>query len=69
MYDNIVFDQRATVECTGRSGVLDLMAEFGLTEQQALEVSDHCPVWAEFNVYEGYKGAPVTGRPGELPRY
>ncbi len=69
MYDNIVFDRRATVEYTGRWGVLDLKAEFGLSEAQALEVSDHFPVWAEFSAYEGFNGAPVATRPGELPRY
>jgi endonuclease/exonuclease/phosphatase family metal-dependent hydrolase len=68
MYDNIVFDQQATVEYTGRSGVLDLIAEYGLTEQQALEVSDHCPVWAEFSVYEGHRGGLIATRPGEVPR-
>ncbi|MBM4068215.1 MAG: endonuclease/exonuclease/phosphatase [Planctomycetes bacterium] len=52
LYDNIVFDRRATAEYTGRWGVLDLMTEFGLTQQQALEVSDHMPVWAEFRTQE-----------------
>jgi len=35
-YDNLVFDARTTVEFNGRSGVLDFMAEFGLTEEQSL---------------------------------
>lgn len=48
MYDNIVLNQQAVSKYTGRSGVLDLQREFNLTEQAALEVSDHCPVWAEF---------------------
>ncbi|MFH1265684.1 MAG: hypothetical protein ABIK89_08135 [Planctomycetota bacterium] len=61
MYDNLVFDARATGEFTGHSGVLDLMAEFGLTEEHALEVSDHFPVWAECSVLEA--GVPeVTAR-------
>jgi deoxyribonuclease-1-like protein len=47
-YDNLVFDRRATSEYTGRSGVLDLEATYGLSREQALEVSDHLPVWAEF---------------------
>jgi len=55
-YDNLVFDRRATVEFTGEYGVLDLMGEYGLTEQQALEVSDHLPVWATFHSYEGMSG-------------
>ena len=62
MYDNIVFDRRATTEFTGKWGVVDLMKEFGLTQQAALEVSDHCPIWAEFSVYEGGAAPIVAGR-------
>jgi endonuclease/exonuclease/phosphatase family metal-dependent hydrolase len=58
-YDNLLFDARATTEFTGRSGVLDLMKQFKLTQDEALSVSDHCPVWAEFSVHEG-------GQPGRL---
>lgn len=47
-YDNIVFDGVATAEYTGRWGVLDLEEAYGLTREAALEVSDHLPVWAEF---------------------
>ena len=61
-YNNIVFDRRATVEYTGRWGVVDLMEVFHLTEAQALEVSDHMPVWAEFSAYEGSTG-PVAMQP------
>lgn len=56
--DNILFGRRATVEYTGRSGVVDLVRELELTVQQALEVSGHLPVWAEFSVYEGGEAAP-----------
>ncbi|MCC7083564.1 MAG: endonuclease/exonuclease/phosphatase family protein [Pirellulales bacterium] len=59
--DNILFNRSATVEFTGRWGVLDLVREFNLTEAQALQVSDHLPVWAEFSVYEG-------GQPGRVAR-
>jgi endonuclease/exonuclease/phosphatase family metal-dependent hydrolase len=62
MYDNLVFDRRPTVEYTGRWGVLDLRNEYQLPLDQALEVSDHFPVWAEFSPYEG--GAALTGRAG-----
>ena len=51
-YDNIIFNRMATGEYTGRWGVFDLMSEFGLNMEQALKVSDHLPVWAEFSVYE-----------------
>jgi endonuclease/exonuclease/phosphatase family metal-dependent hydrolase len=66
-YDNIVFDRRTTVEFTGRWGVLNLMQEYSLTVAQALEVSDHLPVWAEFSVYEGLAG-PLALQPGSVPR-
>ena len=61
MADNILFDRRATVEFTGRSGVFDLMRECDLSLQAALEISEHLPVWAEFSVYEG-------GQPGHVAR-
>jgi deoxyribonuclease-1-like protein len=50
--DNILFDRRATVEYNSRSGVLDIVRELDLTPQEALEVSSHLPVWAEFSSYE-----------------
>lgn len=68
MYDNIVFDQSRTTEYTRRSGVVDLMSTFNLTEAQALEVSDHCPVWAEFSVFESQATPTFAGRPMNLPR-
>ncbi|MFO0872120.1 MAG: endonuclease/exonuclease/phosphatase family protein [Pirellulales bacterium] len=57
--DNILFDQQATTEFTGRGGTYDFLREFNLTLEQALEVSDHLPVWGEFSVFEG-------GTPGRL---
>ncbi|MEO2045344.1 MAG: hypothetical protein ABGX16_02080 [Pirellulales bacterium] len=51
-YDNLVFDQRATTEYLGKSGVLNMMQEFQLSEKEALIVSDHLPIWAEFSAYE-----------------
>lgn len=51
-YDNLVIDQRATAEATGRRGVIDIARVYGLTLDQALEVSDHLPVWAEFSIFE-----------------
>ncbi len=52
-YDNILFNRRATVEFTGRAGVFDLVREFNLTIEQALAISDHFPIWAEFSAVEG----------------
>jgi deoxyribonuclease-1-like protein len=66
LYDNIIFDRRATTEYTGRSGVLNLIREYQLSMQDALEVSDHFPVWAEFSVYEGgQRGGNVASAPGD----
>jgi endonuclease/exonuclease/phosphatase family metal-dependent hydrolase len=62
-YDNIVFLGNVTSEFTGRSGVVDIMREFNLTMNEALEVSDHVPVWAEFSVYESGRETPVAARP------
>jgi endonuclease/exonuclease/phosphatase family metal-dependent hydrolase len=62
-YDNIVFHQQATAEFNGRAGVFDILREFNLTSEEALEVSDHLPVWAEFSVYEGGQLGRVATRP------
>jgi endonuclease/exonuclease/phosphatase family metal-dependent hydrolase len=62
-YDNIVFNGLATTEYTGKSGVLDLQTTFRLSEAEALEVSDHCPAWAEFSVYESGNSRPVASLP------
>jgi len=67
-YDNIIFDRTATREYVGRWGVFDLTAEFGLTRDEALEVSDHLPVWAEFSAYEAGVAGPVATRPATAPR-
>ena len=67
-YDNIVFDRRTTAEYTGYWGVLDLAADYGLSREQALEVSDHLPVWAEFRTLEAGTAAEVASRPETGPR-
>ena len=60
--DNIIFDALATVEFTGRSGVVDFLRKLNLTVDQAREISDHLPVWAEFSVYEGGDARRVARR-------
>jgi len=60
LYDNIIYHRQASTEFTGAGGVFDMMLELGLTEQQALEISDHLPVWAEFSVYEGGTAAKLA---------
>ncbi len=59
LLDNILLDRRATREFTGRVEVVDLQHDFELTMADAMEVSEHLPVWAEFSVYEG-------GQPGQV---
>jgi hypothetical protein len=63
LYDNILFDSRATTEYLGRSGAVDLMLEFKLNKKQALAISDHLPIWAEFSLREGNRPGRVAVRP------
>lgn len=63
-YDNIIFNRVATTEFTGNVGVVDMMREFKLDLQQALEVSDHLPVWAEFSAFEGGQPGRIALQPG-----
>jgi len=51
--DNIVFDRLTTLEFTGRSGVVDIMRELNLPMEEAINISRHLPVWAEFSIFEG----------------
>lgn len=60
--DNILFDDLATREFTGRAGVFDFLREFNFTQEQAVEVSEHLPVWAEFSAFEGGMNGKVAGR-------
>jgi len=68
LVDNILFDSRATVEVAGRSGVFDLMRHFDLTIREAVEISDHLPVWAEFSVFEGGQMGPLAEKNPVAPR-
>lgn len=62
-YDNIVFSSLATTEYTGRWGVFDMIRQFNITVEEALKVSDHQPVWAEFSLQEGGTRGRVATRP------
>ncbi len=62
-YDNMVFDARLTSEFRGYGGVLNLRDAYQLSLPQALRVSDHMPVWAQFSVYEGATPGPIATRP------
>lgn len=52
IYDNMLFDRDLTNEFTGRAGVLDVMDLFKINTDEALQLSDHMPIWAEFTVTE-----------------
>lgn len=62
-YDHILVDRRLTREYTGRFGVVDFQRDFGLTEEQALMVSDHHPLWAEFSAFEMPRFEPIATGP------
>jgi hypothetical protein len=64
LYDNIVIHTPSTTEFTGRWGVYDIQRLHNLTLEHALMVSDHLPIWAEFNVYESRTPGRVARRPG-----
>jgi deoxyribonuclease-1-like protein len=59
MMDNIIMPIKATDEFTGRAGVFDFLRNYNLSIEQAQQVSDHLPIWAEFTAYEG-------GQPGRV---
>lgn len=50
--DNIIFNGVNTSEYLAQSGVLNLMLEYNLSVENALQVSDHMPVWAVFSTTE-----------------
>ncbi len=53
MLDTMIFSARATSEFTGRAGAFDFLRKNNLSLEQALEVSQHMPIWAEFSRLEG----------------
>jgi len=60
--DNVLFDLRATREYTGRAGVIDVVRECRLKPDEAADVSEHLPVWAEFSAYEGGQAGQLVER-------
>jgi deoxyribonuclease-1-like protein len=68
-YDNILFDRIRTSEYTGRWGVYDIEGVFGISREDALMVSDHLPVWAEFSAWEAAPNNRMADRfPNNQPR-
>jgi endonuclease/exonuclease/phosphatase family metal-dependent hydrolase len=64
LYDNIVIHRPSTAEFTGRWGVYDLERLHQLSRDQALQVSDHLPIWAEFSSYESAAPGRVAAGSG-----
>jgi endonuclease/exonuclease/phosphatase family metal-dependent hydrolase len=62
LYDNMVLHQSSTSEFSGRWGVYNVEQLHGLSRDQALQVSDHLPIWAEFSAYESATPGRVAGR-------
>lgn len=60
MLDTLFFSARATTEFTGRSGAFDFLRKFNLSIEQAMEISSHLPIWAEFSVMEGAEPGRVA---------
>ncbi|KAA5541743.1 endonuclease/exonuclease/phosphatase [Roseiconus nitratireducens] len=67
-YDNLLFSAYATREYTGRWGVFDLEQAFGISRDDALKVSDHLPVWAEFRSQEVGSQPQLADRPNAATR-
>lgn len=60
-FDNVVFSPTATIEFTGRGGVFDFLRMFNLRIEEAEQLSQRLPVWAEFSVFEGGQQAlPIS---------
>jgi deoxyribonuclease-1-like protein len=67
IYDNIIFDRGLTSEFTGRCGVLDMAEMFQIRTEDALRISDHLPVWAEFSMVEQTPNAMSPAYIGQSP--
>ena len=58
-FDNMLFSPNATVEYSGEAGVFDFMQHFNLFLDDAIDISRHLPVWADFSIYEGHQPSPL----------
>lgn len=68
LYDNVVLHQQSTAEFSGRWGVYNIEQIHKLTRDQALQVSDHLPIWAEFSAYESATPGRVATRDAAIIR-
>ena len=67
-YDNIIVHAPSTGEFTGRWGVYNFQTQYRLSQEQALKISDHFPVWAEFHIWEAPQRGLVADRNPRQPR-
>lgn len=66
--DNVLLDRAYTQEFTGRAGTLDLQSAFGIGLDQALKISDHMPIWAEFYPTRAAAAATTASLPTGILR-
>ena len=66
-FDNLVFNDIATVEFTGRGGTFDFLRKYNLGLNDATRISEHMPVWAEFSVFEGGSSPRPVGNSSQVP--
>jgi endonuclease/exonuclease/phosphatase (EEP) superfamily protein YafD len=59
-YDHILVDTTTTTEFTGTAAVVSLQEAFELSREQALTISDHRPVYAEFSAFEAPRRSPAV---------
>ena len=62
--DHILIDQYPTQEFAHTGGVIDYERDLKLTREQADKVSDHRPVWAEFEMHEYRTTDSIADIPG-----
>ena len=62
-FSNVAVGLPATVEFRGTAGVFDFYNVLDLTMDEALAVSEHLPVWAEFGLWEGGLSGTVAAVP------
>ena len=65
--DNLIFNEVATAEFTGRGGVFDFLRHYNLSLEEAVALSEHLPVWAEFSIFEGKANATHNLQPSVSP--
>jgi hypothetical protein len=60
--------EKTVTEITDDKKGFNLEKNYQLTQDQALQISDHFPVWAEFGIWESAPGSQVARRGSDLSR-